>query len=45
VPLSEGRVEDDGSLFCSYHGWRFDGKGDLVASPQFFEPDTAFERV
>lgn len=45
VPLSEGRVEDDGSLFCSYHGWRFDGKGDLVAIPQFFETDTALERV
>ncbi|GFH54435.1 hypothetical protein CTEN210_10911 [Chaetoceros tenuissimus] len=34
VPLSEGRIEDDGSLFCSYHGWRFDGEGDLIDIPQ-----------
>ncbi len=34
VPLSEGRIEDDGSLFCSYHGWRFDGEGALVDIPQ-----------
>ena len=27
VPLSEGRVEDDGSLTCSYHAWRFNGEG------------------
>jgi len=26
APLSEGRVEDDGSLLCSYHGWRFEGQ-------------------
>lgn len=35
-PLSEGRVEEDGSLLCSYHGWRFDGVGscsDLPYSP------------
>ena len=35
VPLSEGRIEDDGSLLCSYHGWRFDGQGDLIDIPQF----------
>jgi len=34
VPLSEGRIEDDGSLLCSYHGWRFDGDGKAVAVPQ-----------
>lgn len=34
VPLSEGRVEDDGSLLCSYHAWRFDGEGALVDIPQ-----------
>jgi phenylpropionate dioxygenase-like ring-hydroxylating dioxygenase large terminal subunit len=34
VPLSEGRVEDDGSLLCSYHAWRFDGQGALVSIPQ-----------
>lgn len=34
VPLSEGRVESDGSLLCSYHGWRFNGEGDLIDLPQ-----------
>jgi phenylpropionate dioxygenase-like ring-hydroxylating dioxygenase large terminal subunit len=34
VPLSEGRVEDDGTLLCSYHAWRFDGQGQCVAVPQ-----------
>ena len=36
-PLSEGRVEDDGTLLCSYHGWRYDGSGacsDLPYSPE-----------
>ncbi len=27
VPLSLGRVHDDGNLECRYHGWRFDGTG------------------
>jgi len=34
VPLSEGRVESDGSLLCSYHGWRFNGDGGCIAIPQ-----------
>lgn len=34
VPLSEGRVEKDGTLLCSYHGWRFEGDGKLVDIPQ-----------
>lgn len=35
APLSEGRIEpSDGSLMCSYHGWRFDGQGRCVAIPQ-----------
>lgn len=25
VPLSEGRLETDGTLQCAYHGWRFTG--------------------
>jgi len=32
APLSEGRVEDDGSLLCSYHGWRFEGSSDASSS-------------
>ena len=34
VPLSEGRVEDDGTLLCAYHAWRFDGDGKCVHAPQ-----------
>ncbi len=30
VPLSEGRIESDGTLLCAYHAWRFDGKGNCV---------------
>ncbi|KAG2443553.1 hypothetical protein HXX76_001905 [Chlamydomonas incerta] len=34
APLSEGRVEADGSLSCSYHGWRFQGSGACSRIPQ-----------
>eukprot|EP00887_Chlorella_sp_A99_P007093 scaffold2.g7093.t1 len=35
APLSEGKVWSDGSLMCSYHGWRFRGEdGGCVAIPQ-----------
>jgi len=34
APLSEGRVEPDGSLLCAYHAWRFDGDGKCTAMPQ-----------
>ena len=34
APLSEGRVAEDGTLQCSYHGWRFDGCGACVGVPQ-----------
>eukprot|EP00803_Ostreobium_quekettii_P002555 evm.model.scf_16.11 EVM.evm.TU.scf_16.11 scf_16:132540-135565(+) len=35
APLSQGRIEPkDGSLMCSYHGWRFNGEGDCVNVPQ-----------
>lgn len=33
APLSEGRVEEDGNLLCSYHGWRFDGEGSCASLP------------
>lgn len=39
VPLSEGRVEDDGTLLCSYHAWRFDGSGACTAIPQLTNAD------
>ncbi|KAK9812601.1 hypothetical protein WJX72_000303 [[Myrmecia] bisecta] len=35
APLSEGRIEpSDGTLMCSYHGWRFDGRGSCSKLPQ-----------
>mmetsp|Transcript_48579 Transcript_48579/g.128363 ORF Transcript_48579/g.128363 Transcript_48579/m.128363 type:complete len:553 (+) Transcript_48579:100-1758(+) len=37
VPLSEGRIEKDGTLMCSYHGWRWNGEGKLMALPQATE--------
>jgi nitrite reductase/ring-hydroxylating ferredoxin subunit len=45
VPLSEGRVEDDGSLLCSYHAWRFDGQGALVDIPQLDKEEEEFHRI
>lgn len=34
APLSEGRVEADGTLLCAYHAWRFNGEGQCVRIPQ-----------
>eukprot|EP00798_Chlamydomonas_sp_ICE-L_P005946 gene5946-33522_t len=34
APLSEGRIESDGTLQCSYHGWRFGGAGKCTTVPQ-----------
>ncbi|EFJ52402.1 hypothetical protein VOLCADRAFT_103059 [Volvox carteri f. nagariensis] len=34
APLSEGRIESDGTLQCSYHGWQFDGRGACTHIPQ-----------
>eukprot|EP01023_Acetabularia_acetabulum_P003938 TRINITY_DN1163_c0_g1_i8.p1 TRINITY_DN1163_c0_g1~~TRINITY_DN1163_c0_g1_i8.p1 ORF type:complete len:549 (+),score=58.87 TRINITY_DN1163_c0_g1_i8:937-2583(+) len=34
VPLSEGRLETDGTLQCAYHAWRFNSKGECVKIPQ-----------
>lgn len=39
APLSEGRVEAEGNLLCSYHAWRFDGQGDCVSLP--YSPEGA----
>jgi phenylpropionate dioxygenase-like ring-hydroxylating dioxygenase large terminal subunit len=33
APLSEGRVESDGTLLCAYHAWRFDSQGNCVSIP------------
>mmetsp|Transcript_7383 Transcript_7383/g.16464 ORF Transcript_7383/g.16464 Transcript_7383/m.16464 type:complete len:582 (+) Transcript_7383:1-1746(+) len=44
APLSEGRVEDDGTILCSYHAWRWDGDGDLCNVPQAQSSDE-FDRI
>lgn len=41
-PLSEGRIEADGNLLCSYHGWRFDGAGDCADLP--YSPDNVVQK-
>jgi len=40
VPLSEGRVESDGTLLCAYHAWRFDSEGNCVSIPQSKDKQT-----
>ena len=40
APLSEGRVEADGTLLCAYHAWRFDPSGACAAIPQAKDADT-----
>jgi phenylpropionate dioxygenase-like ring-hydroxylating dioxygenase large terminal subunit len=34
APLSEGRIEPDGTLLCTYHAWRFDSSGACTSIPQ-----------
>lgn len=34
VPLSEGRIAEDGLLECPYHGWAFAGDGKCERIPQ-----------
>lgn len=34
APLSEGRIDEDGTLMCSYHGWQFEGSGACTRIPQ-----------
>lgn len=34
VPLSEGRIAEDGLLECPYHGWAFSGSGKCDRIPQ-----------
>lgn len=40
APLSEGRVESDGTLLCAYHAWRFDAEGNCVSIPQSKDKQT-----
>ena len=41
APLSEGRVEPDGTLMCAYHAWRFDAEGHCLDIPQSLDLETA----
>lgn len=41
APLSEGRIEKDGMLLCSYHALRYDGDGHCVHMPQAKDAETA----
>ncbi|GBG89787.1 hypothetical protein CBR_g49638 [Chara braunii] len=34
APLSEGRIDEQGRLQCSYHGWSFSGDGTCKNVPQ-----------
>lgn len=34
APLSEGRIDADGTLMCSYHGWQFNSQGCCTRIPQ-----------
>lgn len=34
VPLSEGRINEQGLLECPYHGWSFEGSGNCKNIPQ-----------
>ena len=43
VPLSLGRVTEQGELQCAYHGWRFDGSGRCRLIPGLVD-DAARER-
>jgi phenylpropionate dioxygenase-like ring-hydroxylating dioxygenase large terminal subunit len=37
VPLSMGRVREDSTLECPYHGWRFDRRGACTHIPSLCE--------
>lgn len=41
VPLSEGRINEQGWLECPYHGWAFSGTGQCEVIPQASETQKA----
>jgi len=41
APLSEGRINEQHQLECSYHGWAFNGTGQLQRIPQIPESELA----
>mgnify|MGYP003322143092 CR=1 FL=1 len=44
APLSEGRVESDGTLLCAYHAWRFDGDGKCTSCLLYTSPSPRDQR-
>ena len=40
APLSEGRIEPDGTLLCAYHAWRFNREGKCLSIPQSLDKQT-----
>ncbi|MEY2978448.1 MAG: hypothetical protein RLZZ435_2587 [Cyanobacteriota bacterium] len=41
VPLSEGRINEQGRLECPYHGWAFSGTGQCEVIPQIPQVNVA----
>jgi len=39
APLSEGRIDANGNLMCSYHGWEFNADGECKSVPQADNPE------
>uniref|UniRef100_A0A0G4HYG1 Rieske domain-containing protein n=1 Tax=Chromera velia CCMP2878 TaxID=1169474 RepID=A0A0G4HYG1_9ALVE len=37
APLSEGRIDESGTLMCTYHGWEFASDGSCARIPQASE--------
>ncbi|MGH9086529.1 MAG: Rieske 2Fe-2S domain-containing protein [Acidimicrobiales bacterium] len=44
-PLAKGRLLDDGSLECAYHGFRYDGCGRCVGIPALEGTAARFDRM
>lgn len=44
-PLAKGRLLDDGSLECAYHGFRFDGCGHCVGIPALAGTHARLDRI
>lgn len=44
-PLAKGRLLDDGSLECAYHGFRFDGCGRCVGVPALEATAARLDRI
>src|SRR5688572_21486795 len=45
APLSLGRVCDDGTLECAYHGWRFEGTGRCARVPGLAQSESRERRA